>query len=94
MSEPSPREAVISDVLGVQSSQREARLSALTILMQTAVVCSWCLARDVFGSAGRIAGIFHIFSQRDRSNGDFAGIADDRKHLDRFMEDVDSTQCL
>jgi hypothetical protein len=37
-------EAVISDVLGVQSSQREARLSALTILMQTFVVCSWCLA--------------------------------------------------
>lgn len=33
--------AVISDVLGVQSSQREARLSALTILMQTFVVCSW-----------------------------------------------------
>lgn len=33
--------AIISDVLGVQSSQREARLSALTILMQTAVICSW-----------------------------------------------------
>eukprot|EP00913_Durusdinium_trenchii_P026183 g24564.t1 len=33
--------AVISDVLGVQSSQREARLSALTILMQTLVLCSW-----------------------------------------------------
>eukprot|EP00435_Cladocopium_sp_Y103_P011408 s1224_g3.t1 len=32
--------AVISDVLGVQSSQREARLSALTILMQTFVVRS------------------------------------------------------
>ena len=34
-------EAIISDVLGVQSSQREARLSALTILMQTFVVCGW-----------------------------------------------------
>eukprot|EP00439_Symbiodinium_sp_Y106_P004904 s2737_g1.t1 len=33
--------AVISDVLGVQSSQREARLSALTILMQTMVLVSW-----------------------------------------------------
>jgi len=33
--------AIISDVLGVQSSQREARLSALTILMQTFVVCGW-----------------------------------------------------
>ena len=35
------RQAVISDVLGVQSSQREARLSALTILMQTVVFCAW-----------------------------------------------------
>ncbi|CAE7471526.1 ynaI [Symbiodinium natans] len=33
--------AVISDVLGVQSSQREARLSALTILMQTLVLVGW-----------------------------------------------------